>query len=197
MPLSLLPSFLLYCYVGAITPGPANLCSLATALRYGRRAALRQWRGLLTGFFLVSMASVLVTYFLGTVLNQYVGLLSWVGAAYLLWMAFQTLRSSAGPEGQAPEAPGFWSGLLVNLTNVKVMLFCLMALASYVLPYGGSFGSLLAAGLFLPFTGPLANLVWLFAGAALQKLFTGHRRAVDVACAAALALCAVSLVLPH
>lgn len=197
MPLSLLPSFLVYCYVGAITPGPANLCSLATALRYGRRAALRQWRGLLTGFFLVSMASVLVTYFLGTVLNQYVGLLSWVGAAYLLWMAFQTLRSSAGPEGQAPEAPGFWSGLLVNLTNVKVMLFCLMALASYVLPYGGSFGSLLAAGLFLPFTGPLANLVWLFAGAALQKLFTGHRRAVDVACAAALALCAVSLVLPH
>lgn len=197
MPLSLLPSFLLYCYVGAITPGPANLCSLATALRYGRRAALRQWRGLLTGFFLVSMASVLVTYFLGTVLNQYVGLLSWVGAAYLLWMAFQTLRSSAGPEGQAPEAPGFWSGLLVNLTNVKVMLFCLMALASYVLPYGGSFGSLLAAGLFLPFTGPLANLVWLFAGAALQKLFTGHRRAVDVACAAALALCAVSLILPH
>lgn len=197
MPMSLLPSFLLYCYVGAITPGPANLCSLATALRYGRRAALRQWRGLLTGFFLVSMASVLVTYFLGTVLNQYVGLLSWVGAAYLLWMAFQTLRSSAGPEGQAPEAPGFWSGLLVNLTNVKVMLFCLMALASYVLPYGGSFGSLLAAGLFLPFTGPIANLAWLFAGAALQRLFANHRKAVDVVCAAALALCAVSLVLPH
>ena len=197
MPMSLLPSFLLYCYVGAITPGPANLCSLSTALRYGRGPALRQWRGLFTGFFLVSMASVLVTFFLGTVLNQYVGLLSWVGAAYLLWMAFHTLRSSAGPDGQAPGAPGFWSGLLVNLTNVKVMIFCLMALASYVLPYDGSFGALLAVGLFLPFTGPLANLVWLFAGAALQKLFTGHRRAVDAGCAAALALCAVSLVLPH
>ena len=50
MPLSLLPSFLLYCYVGAITPGPANLCSLSTALRYGKGPALRQWRGLLTGF---------------------------------------------------------------------------------------------------------------------------------------------------
>lgn len=197
MPVSLIPSFLLYCYVGAITPGPANLCSLATALRYGRGPALRQWRGLFTGFFTVSMASVLITHFLGTVLNQYVGLLSWVGAAYLLWMAFHTLRSSSGPEGQAPEAPGFWSGLLVNLTNVKVMIFCLMALASYVLPYNGSFGALLAAGLFLPFTGPLANLVWLFAGAALQRLFTGHRRAVDIGCAAALALCAVSLVLPH
>lgn len=197
MPLSLLPSFLLYCYVGAITPGPANLCSLSTALRYGKGPALRQWRGLFTGFFLVSMASVLITYFLGTMLNQYVGLLSWVGAAYLLWMAWHTLRSSSGPEGSAPEAPGFWSGLLVNLTNVKVMIFCLMALASFVLPHAKSFWPLLAAGLFLPFTGPLANLVWLFAGAALQKLFADHRKAVDIGCAAALALCAVSLVLPH
>ena len=143
------------------------------------------------------MASVLITYFLGTVLNQYVGLLSWVGAAYLLWMAWHTLRASSGPEGQAPEAPGFLSGLLVNLTNVKVMIFCLMALASYVLPYSRSFGALLAVGVFLPFTGPVANLLWLFAGAALQKLFTNHRKAVDVGCAAALALCAVSLVLPH
>ncbi|MCI9554097.1 LysE family transporter [uncultured Oscillibacter sp.] len=197
MPMSLLPSFLLYCYVGAITPGPANLCSLSTALRYGKGPALRQWRGLFTGFFLVSMASVLITYFLGTMLNQYVGLLSWVGAAYLLWMAWHTLRSSSGPEGSAPEAPGFWSGLLVNLTNVKVMIFCLMALASFVLPHAKSFWPLLAAGLFLPFTGPLANLVWLFAGAALQKLFADHRKAVDIGCAAALALCAVSLVLPH
>ena len=57
--------------------------------------------------------------------------------------------------------------------------------------------ALLAVGLFLPFTGPAANLAWLFAGAALQKLFANHRKAVDIGCAAALALCAVSLVLPH
>ena len=197
MPLSLLPSFLLYCYVGAITPGPANLCSLSTALRYGKGPALRQWRGLFTGFAIVSLASVLATYFLGAVLNQYVGVLSWVGASYLLWMAWHTLRSSAGPEGQAPEAPGFLTGLLVQLTNVKIMVFCLMAMASFVLPYTGSFWALLAVGLFLPFTGPVCNLVWLFAGASLQKLFARHRRTVDVAMALSLALCAASLVWPH
>lgn len=198
MPASLIPSFLLYCYVGAITPGPANLCSLSTALRYGRGPALRQWRGLFTGFFLISMAAVAATYFLGTLLNQYVGALSWIGALYLLWMAWHTLRSSsAGPGDRAPAAPGFWTGLLVNLTNVKVMIFCLMALASYILPYTRSFGALLAVGLFLPFTGPLANLVWLFAGAALQRFFVNHRQAADRICAAALALCAVTLVWPH
>ncbi len=195
MPITLIPPFLLYCYVGAITPGPANLCILSTALRYGRAAALRQWRGPLVGVFLVSLASVPAAWFLSAILNQYAGLLSWVGAAYLLWMSWHTLRSSAGPEDGVPEAPGFWSGLLVNLTNVKVMLFCLMALVSFVLPYASSFWPLLTVGLFLPFTGPLANLVWLFAGAALQRLFEGHRKAVDRVCAASLALCAVSLLL--
>lgn len=198
MPVSLIPSFLVYCYVGAITPGPANLCSLSTALRFGKGPAFRQWRGLFTGFFLISMAAVAATYLLGTLLNQYVGALSWVGAAYLLWMAWHTLRASSGSsENHTPEAPDFLSGLLVNLTNVKVMLFCLMALASYVLPYTNSLRGLLAVGLFLPFTGPVANLVWLFAGAALQKLFVNHPKAVDRVCAASLALCAVTLVWPH
>ena len=48
MPISMVPSFLIYCYVGAITPGPANLCSLGAALRYGTGPALGQWRGLAT-----------------------------------------------------------------------------------------------------------------------------------------------------
>ena len=52
-------------------------------------------------------------------------------------------------------------------------------------------------GLFLPFTGPMANLVWLFAGAALQKLLSRHRKAVDVVMALSLALCALSLVWPQ
>ena len=76
MPVSLIPSFLVYCYVGAITPGPANLCSLGAALRYGKGPALQQWRGLATGFFLVSMAAVGVTWLLGAALNEYVGMLS-------------------------------------------------------------------------------------------------------------------------
>lgn len=197
MPNSMIPSFLLYCYVCGITPGPANLCSLSAAMRYGRASALRQWRGLFTGFFIVSMISVAVTYLLGTVLNQYVGMLSWVGAAYILWMAWHMLRASGKTADRDLAAPGFRTGLLVQLTNVKIMVFCLTALASYVLPYTGSFWKLLAVGLFLPFTGPVANLVWLFAGASLQRLLAGHRRIVDTVMAAALALCAVSLVWPH
>lgn len=197
MPTSLIPSFLLFCYVGAITPGPANICSLSAALRYGKKPALVQWRGIFVGFACVSLASVAVTWLLGAALNEYVGLLSWAGAAYILWMAWHTLRSSGVRADGDPAKPSFRSGLVLQLTNVKVMIFCLTAMTSYVLPYSRSFWSLLAVGLFLPLTGPIANLVWLFAGASLQKLFENHRKAVDVVMAAALALCAVSLVWPR
>jgi cysteine/O-acetylserine efflux protein len=193
----MLPSFLLYCYIGAITPGPANLCSLATALRYGRGPALRQWRGLFVGFFIVSMVSVAIVYLLGTMLNDYVQYLAWVGAAYILWMAWHMLRSAGIEPENDPAQPSFKTGLFVQLTNVKIMVFCLTALSAYVLPYSQSFLTLFLVGLFLPFTGPIANLVWLFAGASLQKLFTNHRRTVDIVMAISLAVCAVSLVIPH
>lgn len=197
MPISMVPSFLIYCYVGAITPGPANLCSLGAALRYGTGPALGQWRGLATGFFLVSMAAVGVTWLLGAALNEYVGMLSWVGAAYLLCLAWHMLRSSGEAAAEDPAAPSFRNGLLVQLTNVKIMVFCLTAQTAYILPYTRSIWALLLTGIFLEFTGPLCNLVWLFAGASLQKLFANYRKPVDLVMALSLALCALSLVWPH
>ena len=80
---------------------------------------------------------------------------------------------------------------------MKVIIFCVTALSGYVLPYTRSLWALLPVGLFLPFTGPVCNLVWLFAGASLQKLFSSHRQAVNIAMALSLVLCAASLVWPH
>ena len=195
LPASLIPSFLIYCFVATITPGPANLCSLAAALRYGWRAALRQWRGLFTGFFLVSMASVVLTYLMGALLTEYVGYLSWLGAAYLLWMAWNMLRSAGAPLADTnPAYPSFRTGLLIQLTNVKIMVYCIASMSGYVLPYTQEFLPLLAMGLFLPFTGPMCNLIWLFAGASMQKLFANHRKTVDIVMAVSLALCAVNMV---
>jgi len=197
MPVSLIPSFLLYAYTGAITPGPANISSLSAALRYGRKAAMRQWWGIFIGFGCVSLITVVIAYLLGAVLNDYVGILSWVGAAYILYLAWRTYNSSKTVDEKDPGRPTFLSGLFIQLTNVKIMVTCMTVMAGYVLPYTRSFWSLLAVGLFMPFTGPMANLIWLFAGASMQKLFANHRKAVDTVMAIALALCAVMLVWPH
>lgn len=196
MPRALIPTFVLYCLISAITPGPANLCSLASALSYGRAQALRQWRGIFVGFTIVALLSSLAVWFLGLALNRYLRILTWVGAAYILWMAWHILKSEDAGQAQAREHCNFVTGLLVQLTNAKIMILCVTVLTTYALPYADSYWDVLKVALVLPLIGgPIANLVWLFAGAELQRFFRNYRRPVNIVMALSLALCAVSILL--
>lgn len=194
MPVSLIPSFLFYCFIGGITPGPANLCSLNASMRYGKKQALKQWRGLFVGYWIIAMASVMVSYFLGGVMGNAVKWLAYVGAAYLVFMAVKMLIPAKQGEKTIDRDCNFFTGLLVQLTNVKIMMSCMTELSAYVLPYTQSFWILLAIGAFLPFTGPMCNLVWLFAGDMLRRFFNRYQKIVNAAMAVSLILCAVSLI---
>lgn len=190
MPLSLLPAFLFYCFAASITPGPANLCSLATAMKYGTSQAMKQWRGLYSGFAVDALFAVLINYFLGAAASEYLSVFKYVGGIYILWMAFHMLKSSASDHTSSVGTPSFWTGFFLQLTNVKVIIYCLTALSAYVLPYNPSFPKLLAYGVFLTFTGPVANLAWIFLGASLQGIFRRWQKPLNAVMAASLALCA-------
>ena len=79
------------------------------------------------------------------------------------------------------------------MTNVKIIVFCMTALGSFVLPYNRSFFSLLMVGCFLPFTGPMCNLDWLYIGTRLQSAFQKYRRLFNWLMGLALAGCAIRL----
>ncbi len=195
MPLRLVPSFLFFTFINGITPGPANLSSLSVSLNCGKQVALRQWRGIFTGFFIDAMIAALICYFLGKAAGDKIYFLSYVGAAYIVWLAIRILQSR--PENEMGDAKnyGFKSGLIVQLTNVKAILFCITVLSSYVRIYTDSILDLFLAACVLPFIGgPLGNLAWLFAGVSLQGLFQRHWRAVNIVMALSLIVCAVNLV---
>ena len=92
MPIYLLPSLLLAIIVVGYTPGPANLYALACCLKYGRRKALKMWRGLFTGFCIDLVLMVLLTHLLGEMMGHYVIYLKYIGVAYILWLAWKMLR---------------------------------------------------------------------------------------------------------
>ncbi|MGN8817844.1 LysE family transporter [Oribacterium sp. HCP28S3_H8] len=193
MPGSIIPSFLFYCFINGITPGPANLTSLNAALRYGRDAALRQWSGIFIGFFADAMFAVFLNFFVGAALGSKVRYLSYVGIAYILWLAVHILRSTGTGEANAKQNCNFLTGFFVQITNVKVILFCITALGTFVLPYTDNLRQLILVGCFLPFTGPICNLVWLFAGVYLQGIFRRHERVINIIMFIALILCALNL----
>lgn len=195
-------AFLSYSFVNGITPGPANLCSLSTAFRSGKTVALKQWRGLFTGYLFISLVSAGLTGLIGTAFGEYIRYFSFAGALYILWLAIHILRDNGDGEdhrsesGQGRFREGtFWFGFFLQTTNAKVILFCLTVFTGYVLPYRKDAPALILVALLLPCIGPVCNLAWLFAGAKLESHYAAHRRLINAVMAAALVLCAFGMVL--
>ena len=90
---------------------------------------------------------------------------------------------------------GRYSGMFVQLTNAKIILFDLMAYTTFVLPYSNHLSDLLLVAVLLEIAGPGANLVYLFAGSTLLGLFTAHPLLSDRIMAALLAVCAAYILL--
>lgn len=196
LPLSVMVSFFMYCFIQGITPGPANFCSLSTTLKYGVFTALRQWAGLLLGFFIVSFVTVGFVWGANGWLGQLLPILSLLGAAYVVWLAWKMLRPAHGEVDANLHTPTFASGVFVQVTNVKIALMCLTALVTYITPYTQHLGIFLVVGILMPLIGVSCNMVWIVAGSCLQAWYAKHSRVVDAFMAAALLMCAFEMVAP-
>ena len=163
------------------------------AMKYGRRRSLGMWRGLLAGFCILLMINIFLCHFIGEAVGPYVVWLKYLGAAYILWLAFKLWKSPSDDSARV-EGCSFWSGLLVQLTNVKMLLFELTVFSMFVLPYTDSIGSLFAIGTLLVLAGPMANLAWLLAGEYLRRFFSQKMHVVNAVLALLLAACAVFIV---
>ena len=132
--LTVLPAFVAVILLFLIPPGPDMAYVLAAGLEGGRRAALLAILGIGTG---MSVYAAAVVTGLGHVAHSYPLLLDAVkigGAAYLLWLAYVTIRGArrmADGLGGAPNRRPYLSGVLVSLTNPKLLLFFLAVLPQF------------------------------------------------------------------
>lgn len=195
MTLDIVLAFVAFIFICGITPGPANLTSLATSLQFGKKPALRQWFGLISGALTDTTVSVLIVFFIGTALNKYVKWFAFVGTAYLIYIAIKMFRRSYSSEQKSVSEPSFITGYILNLSNVKIVLTCITALSSYVLPVSTNFFMLLIFGTVVGIVLPSCNLVWLFLGVFLQRFFVKYQKIVNIVMGLALIYCAIKLAL--
>ena len=125
-----------------LLPGPDTLVVLRNLVRGGRRRAALTVAGVLCGLSVwVTAAALGMAALLHTSENAYLALRV-VGAAYLLWLGVQTLRSRTVPDmlpNGAPADPsrrsvgrGFGAGLATDLLNPKVGVFFVTFLPGFV-----------------------------------------------------------------
>ena len=188
-------SFLTYAVITAATPGPNNIMSMSNAGRLGFRRALPFNFGIWVGFTIVMVLCTLFCTALSALIPAIRLPMLVLGAAYMLYLAWGTFRSSdVIQEDHARE--GFRSGLLLQFINPKIYLYGIMSMEAYILPYySGQPAVLLFFALLLAFIGFVFTLAWAVFGSVFRLLFSRHARVVNTIMALLLVYCAVSLFL--
>lgn len=186
-------SFLTYAVVTAVTPGPNNIMSMSNGSRKGFRDALPFNLGIWVGF---SMVMLICTAFCGTVSSLIPKIklpMLILGACYMLYLAWETFRSSDSLEG-GPAQDGFLSGLLLQFVNPKIYIYCIISMEAYILPfYQGNVPALFGFAMLLAWIGFVSTLCWSAFGSAFQWLFSNHAKLVNTVMALLLVYCAISL----
>jgi len=122
----LLP-FVLFAFVASITPGPTNILVLSNSSHFGLGAAMPIIFGACS-----AAASIVLLVGLGAgewLLHhpQLQQLMTWLGLAWLLYLAWQIARSPAGPveAAAAPRRLGALGAAGLQLVNPKVWMMAL------------------------------------------------------------------------
>jgi threonine/homoserine/homoserine lactone efflux protein len=123
-----------------VTPGPDMSLWIARTLRGGRRAGIAAMMGTSAGCVVHSALAAGGISVLIAASPVAFAMLKTIGACYLLWLAWQTLRHGSalqldeggGARGPAALWPSFATGLLTNLANPKVVLFFITFLPAFV-----------------------------------------------------------------
>ncbi|WP_428649459.1 LysE family translocator [Roseibium sp.] len=121
-----------------ITPGPDMTLFMSKTLMQGRKAGLAALVGATCGLVIHTvLAAVGVSALLAASALAFV-ILKFVGAGYLIWLAYQAIRNGSSLTLEATRSPKqsvfrVWlHGLGVNILNPKIVLFFVTFLPQFV-----------------------------------------------------------------
>jgi len=143
-------AYVVACFVIALVPGPTVTVIVANSLAHGPRAGLLNVAGtqlglaLMMAILVVGLSSVIAA--MGWLFDW----LRWAGAAYLVWLGIQLLRSpEAMAEARSASMPrgGFLlQGFLVLMANPKALLWFGAFIPQFVDPNGNYVGQIIVLG---------------------------------------------------
>ncbi|WP_423193884.1 LysE family translocator [Cupriavidus sp. H18C2] len=141
-PIETLLPFLGIALLLSLAPGPDNIFVLLQSAMHGTRAGLTVVLGLCTGLLVhtavvaVGLAALLAASAVAFTILKVAGALYLV---YLAWQAFRAPVGQVGTPGHAarPVRNMYLRGVVMNLTNPKVVVFFLAFLPQFVNPQQG------------------------------------------------------------
>ncbi|MHC8372974.1 LysE family translocator [Pseudomonas sp. MDT1-85] len=174
--LDLLLGFALFALVTSITPGPNNTMLLASGVNFGFNRTIPHMLGITCGFFVLVVA---VGFGLGTMFQTYPMLytvLRYVGAAYLLYLAWKIAHSGPVAEGEQGEGKpiSYLGAAAFQWVNPKAWIMAIGAISTYT-PMQGYFTNVIViAAVFALINLPSVS-VWAGCGTLLRNVLRDRR----------------------
>ncbi|MDF1996648.1 LysE family translocator [Peribacillus frigoritolerans] len=167
-------AFLSYVMITSITPGPSNILLMNEARRFGFFGSWKFTGGILAGFAVLGIMSGVFTTSLYNWIPIVEPYFKIAGAAYLLYLAWQISMAKGSKKDTRDMQSSFLSGFILQILNVKSILFYLTVLSAFILPFNES---LKFVAIYLVITillGWMALLLWSVFGSLFKIFFAKH-----------------------
>ena len=174
-----LGNFFIYSVINAFTPGPGNILALNTVTNYGYKKGRPLYWGIFAGYYVVQVICAVFVFGVSTFLPDLLGIMKYIGAAYILWLAVH-IALSKPTTGTVEKSASFLKGFLLQFVNVKIYLFGITALTGYVTDYSASLWVLLLFEIIIATIGTIATLTWIGMGVLIQKAYQKYYRVINI-----------------
>lgn len=192
MPGYVLGNFFIYSVINAFTPGPGNILALNVVTNYGYKKGRPLFWGIFAGYYAVQIICAVFVCGVSNFLPNMLGIMKYIGAAYILWLAVHIALSKPTTDAVEKSA-SFLKGFLLQFVNVKIYLFGITALTGYVTDYSASLWILILFELIIATIGTIATLTWVGMGVLIQKVYQKYYRVINIILALTLAECVYSM----
>jgi threonine/homoserine/homoserine lactone efflux protein len=187
-------SFLSYTAIMAYTPGPINIMSMNNVKNIGLTNSILFNFGNYAGHYFVMLECLAFSKILFAILPQIQFPMKIMGAIYLAYLIVKTIMpSSKERHTKESKKRNFIVGALLQLINVKVILFGLTVMTSYLLPYFKNIPVLILFCLLMSSIQFTGNVCWTLFGTLLDKIFKSKRILLNILMSIMLLYCIIRL----
>ena len=177
------------------TPGPNNILLLSSTSTFG----FRRCRPLLLGIWVGLITVMLICGFgcaaLGELVPQIVPVAKYVGAAYVLYLAYKTfIRKTGSGTADASQPLTCGNGFLLQFLNIKILMLGIAFYSGYILPYGFHPGHIVVFALVMALCAGTGNLIWATLGSLLFPLYKKYAQVINTVMALLLVWCAWKII---
>ena len=162
-------SLLSFVLISTFTPGPSNISSASLGVIHGYKNTLNYQMGLAAGVFIMMLLSGWLSTGLLAIFPALEPALRYLGAGYILYLAFGILRATYIFTEQNVKSVGFAHGFILQILNPKMIVYAFTLFSAFLAPITNNLALVALVAALLAIVSFGATSAWALFGTAIKR----------------------------